>query len=139
MPYRWILLGLLALAGILLIVIPIVKASARRVVLRRSREPREHVLAAYRVFDGEAADIGMGRREGETLEEHRARLAATVAFSDGHLGRLTDAAERAAYGSTDPTREEADASVRDAHVAIKDLRKQAGMLRRIVGTYRPGL
>ena len=138
-PYRWILLGLLALAGILLIVIPIVKASARRVVLRRSREPREHVLAAYRVFDGEAADIGMGRREGETLEEHRARLAATVAFSDGHLGRLTDAAERAAYGSTDPTREEADASVRDAHVAIKDLRKQAGMLRRIVGTYRPGL
>jgi transglutaminase-like putative cysteine protease len=138
-PYRWILLGLLVLAGILLIVIPVVKASARRVVLRRSREPREHVLAAYRVFDGEAADIGMGRREGETLEEHRARLAATVAFSDGHLGRLTDAAERAAYGSTDPTREEADASVRDAHVAIKDLRKQAGMLRRIVGTYRPGL
>jgi hypothetical protein len=39
----------------------------------------------------------------------------------------------------DPTREEADASVRDAHVAIKDLRKQAGVLRRIVGTYRPGL
>ena len=102
MPYRWILLGLLALAGILLIVIPIVKASARRVVLRRSREPREHVLAAYRVFDGEAADIGMGRREGETLEEHRARLAATVAFSDGHLGRLTDAAERAAYASDGP-------------------------------------
>jgi transglutaminase-like putative cysteine protease len=138
-PYRWILLGLLALGAILLIVIPIVKASARRVVLRRSREPREHVLAAYRVFDGEAADIGMGRREGETLEEHRARLMATVAFSDGHLGRLTDAAGRAAYGSADPSREEADASVRDAHVAIKDLRKQAGLLRRIVGTYRPGL
>jgi transglutaminase-like putative cysteine protease len=138
-PYRLILLGLLALAGILLIVIPIVKASARSVVLRRSREPREHVLAAYRVFDGEAADIGMGRREGETLQEHRARLAATVAFSDGHLGRLTDAAARAAYGSNAPTREEADASVRDAHAAVRDLRKQAGLLRRIVGTYRPGL
>jgi transglutaminase-like putative cysteine protease len=138
-PYRLILLGLLALAGILLIVIPIVKAMARRVVLGRSRQPREHVLAAYRVFDGEAADIGMGRREGETLEEHRARLMATVAFSNGHLGRLTDAAARAAYASEDPTREEADASVRDAHVAIKDLRKQAGLLRRIVGTYRPGL
>jgi transglutaminase-like putative cysteine protease len=138
-PYRLILLGLLALAGILLIVIPIVKASARSVVLRRSREPREHVLAAYRVFDGEAADIGMGRREGETLEEHRARLAAAVAFSDGHLGRLTDAAARAAYGSNAPTQEEADASVRDAHAAVRDLRKQAGLLRRIVGTYRPGL
>jgi len=138
-PYRWILLGLLVLAGILLIVIPIVKAVARSVVLRRSREPREHVLAAYRVFDGEAADIGMGRREGETLEEHRVRLMATVAFSDGHLGRLTDAAARAAYAAEEPTREEADASVDDAHAAVKDLRKQAGMLRRIVGTYRPGL
>ncbi|HJS25925.1 MAG TPA: DUF3488 and transglutaminase-like domain-containing protein, partial [Actinomycetota bacterium] len=138
-PYRLILLGLLVLAGILLIVIPIVKASARRVLLRRSREPREHVLAAYRVFDGEAADIGMGRREGETLEEHRARLAATVAFSDGHLGRLAESAGRAAYASETPTREEADASVRDAHAAVKDLRRQAGLLRRIVGTYRPGL
>ena len=138
-PYRLILLGLLVLAGILLIVIPIVKTSARRVLLRRSRDPREHVLAAYRVFDGEAADIGMGRREGETLEEHRARLMATVAFSDGHLGRLTSAAARAAYASEEPTREEADGSVRDAHAAVKDLRKQAGLLRRIVGTYRPGL
>jgi transglutaminase-like putative cysteine protease len=138
-PYRLILLVLLALAGILLIVIPIVKSSARRMMLRRSRQPREHVLAAYRVFDGEAADIGMGRREGETLDEHRARLMATVAFSDGHLGRLTDAATRAAYAAEEPTREEADASVDDAHAAVKDLRRQVGLLRRIVGTYRPGL
>ena len=119
--------------------VPIVKASARRVLLRRSREPRDHVLAAYRVFDGEAADIGMGRREGETLDEYRARLTATVAFSDGHLGRLTDAAARAAYASEEPTREQADGSVRDAHAAVRDLRRQAGLLRRIVGTYRPGL
>ncbi len=138
-PYRLILLGLLALAGLLLIVVPIVKAFGRRVLLSRSREPREHVLAAYRVFDGEAADIGMGRREGETLDEHRARLTAMVAFSDGHLGRLTDAAARAAYAAEAPTRDEADASLRDAHAAVKDLRKQAGLLRRIVGTYRPGL
>jgi transglutaminase-like putative cysteine protease len=138
-PYRLILLVMLALGVILLIVVPIVKASARRFMLRRSMEPREHVLAAYRVFDGEAADIGMGRRDGETLDEHRARLAATVAFSDGHLGRLTEAAGRAAYASEPPSRAEADASVRDAHAVVKDLRKQAGLLRRIVGTYRPGL
>ena len=66
-------------------------------------------------------------------------LSATVAFSDGHLGRLTDAAARAAYASEEPTREEADGSVRDAHAAVRDLRRQAGLLRRIVGTYRPGL
>ncbi|HJU58095.1 MAG TPA: transglutaminaseTgpA domain-containing protein [Actinomycetota bacterium] len=138
-PYRLIMLGLLALAALLLIVIPIVKATARRMMLRRSREPREHVLAAYRVFDSEATDIGMGRQEGETVTEHRARLVATVAFSDGHLGRLTDAAVRAAYSAEQPTREEANASVEDAHAAVKDLRRHTGLVRRIVGSYRPGV
>jgi transglutaminase-like putative cysteine protease len=138
-PYRWIFLGLLIAFGLLLIIVPIVKAAYRRRLLRRSREPREHVLAAYRVFDGEAADIGLGRREGETIQEHRARLAATVAFSDGHMSRLTSLAARAAYAPEPPSRTDADASVEDARRVIKDLRKQAGLFRRITGTYRPGL
>ncbi len=138
-PYRLIFLGLLIALGVLLIVVPIAKSTWRRRLLRRSREPREHVLAAYRVFDGEAADLGLGRREGETLDEHRARLAAAIAFTDGHLGRLTDQAIRAAYAAEAPTPEEANASVEDAHRAIRELRKDAGLIRRIVGTYRPGL
>ena len=138
-PYRKILLGLLAAFALFLIVMPIVKAVMRRRILRRSREPREHVLAAYRVFDGEAADIGLGRREGETIQEHRARLAASIAFSDGHLGRLTTLAVRAAYAPESPTRSDADVSTEDARKAIRDLRKEAGLLRRITGTYRPGL
>ena len=138
-PYRLILLGLLVLLVVLLIVVPIAKSLWRRRLLRRSREPREHVLAAYRVFDGEAADLGMGRREGETLDEHRARLAAAIAFGDGHLGRLTTLATRAAYAPDPPTRQDADASVEDAHEAIRELRKDAGLIRRIVGTYRPGV
>jgi len=138
-PYRMIFLGLLVALGILLIVVPIVKSAWRRRLLRRSREPRDHVLAAYRVFDGEAADLGLGRREGETLEEHRARLAAAIAFTDGHLARLTSLATRAAYASEAPTREEANASADDARNAIRELRRDAGMIRRIVGTYRPGL
>jgi transglutaminase-like putative cysteine protease len=138
-PYRWIFLGLLIALGVLLIVVPIAKSVWRRRLLRRSREPREHVLAAYRVFDGEAADLGLGRRDGETLDEHRARLAAAVAFTDGQLGRLTTQATRAAYAAAAPTPEEAKASVEDAHRAIRELRKDAGLIRRIVGTYRPGL
>ena len=138
-PYRWIFLGLLVAFGLLLITVPIVKAAWRRRLLRRSREPREHVLAAYRVFDGEAADIGLGRREGETIDEHRARLATTVAFSDGHMGRLTSLAARAAYAPEPPSRTDADSSVEDARHAIRDLRKEAGLFKRITGTYRPGL
>ncbi|HEY3213841.1 MAG TPA: DUF3488 and transglutaminase-like domain-containing protein [Actinomycetota bacterium] len=138
-PYRLIFLGLLFALGVLLIVVPIVKSAWRRRLLRRSREPRDHVLAAYRVFDGEAADLGLGRRDGETLDEHRARLAAAIAFTDGHLGRLTTQAIRAAYAADAPTPEEARSAVEDAHGAIRELRKDAGLIRRIVGTYRPGV
>jgi hypothetical protein len=138
-PYRLILLGLLILLGVLLVVVPIVKSAWRRRLLRRSREPREHILAAYRVFDGEAADLGLGRREGETLDEHRARLAAAIAFADGHLGRLTAQATRAAYAADAPSSEEANSAAQDAHRAIRELRKDAGLIRRIVGTYRPGV
>jgi len=138
-PYRWIFLGLLAALGVLLVLVPIVKSAWRRTLLRRPREPRERVLAAYRVFDGEAADLGMGRREGETLEEHRARLAAIVAFSDGHLGRLTSAAARAAYSPDQPTPQEAREVADEARRAIRDLRRDAGWFRRAVGTYRPGI
>jgi transglutaminase-like putative cysteine protease len=138
-PYRLIFLGLLILLGVLLVVVPIAKSAWRRRLLRRSREPREHVLAAYRVFDGEAADLGLGRRDGETLDEHRARLATAIAFTDGHLGRLTTQATRAAYAADSPTPEEARSAVEDAHGAIRELRKDAGLIRRIVGTYRPGV
>jgi transglutaminase-like putative cysteine protease len=138
-PYRLIFLGLLIALGVLLIVVPIAKSAWRRRLLRRSREPREHILAAYRVFDGEAADLGLGRREGETLDEHRARLAAAIAFTDGHLGRLTAQATRAAYAAEAPSPEEASSAARDAHRAIRELRQDAGLIRRIVGTYRPGV
>jgi transglutaminase-like putative cysteine protease len=138
-PYRLILLGLLIALGVVLVVVPIVKSAWRRRLLRRSREPRDHVLAAYRVFDGEAADLGLGRRDGETLDEHRARLAAAIAFTNGHLGRLTTQAIRAAYAADAPTPEEARSAVDDAHGAIRELRKDAGLIRRIVGTYRPGV
>ena len=112
---------------------------ARRRAVRRSRAPRELVIAAYRVFDGRAADLGLGRRDGETLEEHRARLSAALSLSDGHLSRLANAVGRAAYAPEPPSVEEARAAVRDGKTAISDLRKHAGWARRIVGTYRPGV
>jgi transglutaminase-like putative cysteine protease len=138
-PYRWIFLAILAVGALLLILVPIAKWTWRRRALHGAGDPRERVLAAYRVFDGVATDLGLGRRDGETVEEHRARLSASVAFSDGHLGRLAQLAERAAYGSAAPGTDEADAATKDARTAIADLRKDAGVLRRIVGTYRPGL
>ncbi len=138
-PYRWILLALAAIAALLIVVIPIAKWVARRRTLRRGRAPRELVLAAYRVFDGRAADLGLGRRDGETLEEYRDRLSTSVAFTDGHLSRLTIVVARAAYAPEPPTEQQARDAVRDGQTAIGDLRRDAGILRRVVGTYRPGV
>jgi transglutaminase-like putative cysteine protease len=138
-PYRWILLGFAAAAGLLLLVTPVAKWAWRRRILRRARDPRDRVLAAYRVFDGRAADVGLGRREGETVEEHRARLSAAAALSDGHLTRLSSATVRAAYAAEPPSPDQAREAVRDARTAIAEVRRHAGLLRRLAGTYRPGV
>jgi transglutaminase-like putative cysteine protease len=138
-PYRWIGLALLALLLIGAIVVPIAKWTWRRRALRRSQAPRELVLAAVRVFDGEVADVGLGRRDGETLDEHRARLSATIAFSDGHLSRLTTSAMRAAYSPSEPSSADATEAVSDARMAASDVRRSVGIGRRLLGIYRPGM
>jgi hypothetical protein len=138
-PYRLLFLVLLALAALLLVTVPIVKAAWRRRTVRGARDPDTLVLRAYRVFDGEAADLGLGRAGGETLAEHRDRLTGTVRFSDGHLDRLTTAAIRAAYSERSTSEAEARDALRDARTAIRDIRSEAGLLRRLRGVYRPGL
>jgi transglutaminase-like putative cysteine protease len=138
-PYRLLFLALLALAALFLIAVPIVKAAWRSRTVRGARDPDALVLRAYRVFDGEAADLGLGRASGETIAEHRDRLTGTVRFSDGHLDRLTIAAIRAAYSERSTSGAEARDALRDARTAIRDIRSDAGLLRRLRGVYRPGL
>jgi hypothetical protein len=127
-PYGLLLTIVLVALGVLLVLVPIVKAAWRHRALHRRREPREAVLAAYRVFDGEAADLGLGRSSGETLVEHRDRIASTVRFSDGHLARLTGAAMRAAYAPESPDPDERRRR-RAAHTAM-DIARSTGLVRR---------
>ena len=135
-PYGLLLLAFLVLTAAFLVLTPMVKALWRRRMLRRAREPRELVLAAYRVFDGGAAELGLSRADGETLTEHRDRLTRVVRFSDGHLLRLTAAATDAAYSDHPVPEDEAREAVRAARVALRDMRKEAGFFRRLAGTYR---
>jgi hypothetical protein len=129
---------LLGLGLVLMLVLPILKASRRSRALRRARGPRQRVLATYRVFDGGAADLGLGRHEGETLQEYRERLSEGVRFSDGHLAALTTAAIRAAYSPIEPDAREASETASAAKTALRDMRRDAGFIRRITGLYRPG-
>ncbi|MBI2238179.1 MAG: transglutaminase domain-containing protein, partial [Actinobacteria bacterium] len=137
-PYGLVVRVLLAVAAALLLLVPVAKALARRRLLLRVREPRGLILATYRVFAGQAADLGMARGEGETLREYCRRVQAGVGFSDGHLDLLTGIAARAAYSPRPMTDEEAHEAVRAARTAIRDMRRDTKLVRRLAGIYRPG-
>jgi hypothetical protein len=137
--YRWLWLGLLSLIGAIGIGIPLGKALVRRGLLLGAGEPRETILAAYRVFAGRAADAGYERHPGETLVEYQQRLLREVQFSDGHLDRLTTLVGQAAYSPIALTDEHAEAAKGAARNAIRDLRRAAPVYRRVAGLFRPGL
>jgi transglutaminase-like putative cysteine protease len=138
LPLGLLALALLAAAAAALLLLPLAKTLRRALALRRSRSPRERVLAAYRVFDGEAADLGFGRAPGETVLEHRDRLARTARSLDGHLDTLVAAAVRAAYAPDALSPEDAERALRSAREAIRGLRRDAGWVRALTGIYRPG-
>lgn len=126
------LLALLVLGGM-----PAVKTARRRRLLRRARSPRERVLAAFEVFERGAADLGLGRRDQETLDEYRARLRSAIRFSDGQLERLTGLAAVTLYSGRQPDREEAERALADARALAGDVRKEVGRVRVLTGAIRP--
>ena len=95
------------------------------------------MVGAYGVLLWAAGDLGLGRRRGETLWEYRGRLRSDVAFSDGHLERLTGLAGRALYAADAVGEEEATEAVRATRALIRDLRRHAGPGRVVAGALRP--
>lgn len=137
-PLRALGLALLLAAAAGLVLLPLAKGLWRVAALRRRRSPPARVLAAYRVFEGAAADLGLGRTRGETALEHRERLAQALPSLDGHLDRLVAAAVRAAYAPRPPSPPEAEAAARAARSAIRAMRREVGLVRSLTGRYRPG-
>jgi transglutaminase-like putative cysteine protease len=139
---RWTL-GLVAV-GIVLVLgalglaaVPVGRNLGRRRRLRRAgHEPRGVILATYDVFTDRAGDLGMGRKIGETAEEYRRRVEATGRLSDGHLGRLTGLAVRAAYAPAEPSPDDALDATADAGQTLEDLRRSTPLTKRILGIYR---
>ena len=143
-PRRGVPLALLLriaalLALVALVLTPPARILARSIRVRRARGSRNAVLAEYRAFTERAADLGYRRAEGETIEEYGERISAGVRLSDGHLGRLSAAAERAAYAEEEPGDAEVRSVRSDAKVALKDVRRSVGLTRRVRGLYRPEL
>jgi transglutaminase-like putative cysteine protease len=135
-PLRLALLGLgLALGAAA--AIPAGKAWLRRRALAGARSPDQTVMVVFGVVQGVAADLGLGRRGGETLPEYRARLRASVALSDGHLDVVTGLAQVALYSHASVSAEGAGEAVTASRVVVRDLRRSAGIARTVVGALRP--
>jgi transglutaminase-like putative cysteine protease len=139
-PISWRLvvgIGLLVAIGLVLVLFPLVKVAVRRVRQARARGSRERAIAAFRLFESRAGDVGLGRGTGETPLEYRERLSHEVQLSDGHLDRLAGVATAAAYAPRAVTEAQAEGAGRDGRVAIRDVRRSVGVARRLTGMWRP--
>jgi len=129
-------LGACAIAGVILAGVPLARMLRRRRRLAHAaRDPRGLILATYGVFSDRAADIGLGRRAGETPSEYRRRIEATDLLTDGDMGRLTVTVVRAAYSARPVTEDDALDAAADADQVIRDLRRSTPFGRRIFGIY----
>ena len=135
-PQRLLLIAV-GLAALALLLVPPFRAWRRRRRLHRARhDPRQLILATYDVFTEQAGELGFVRLRGETLDEYRARVAASGRLRDGHLDRLTRVASGAAYSPREPGVEDARAAAMDASEALKELRKGTSLSQRVTGAYR---
>jgi transglutaminase-like putative cysteine protease len=131
-----LLLGAIA-AGIVLLLVPPIRAFRRRVRLRRAAgEPRRLILETYEVFTERAAGMGLGRRPGETLDEYRRKVMETGYLSNGHLDRLTRLTTVAAYSQHEPDEQQAAEATSAADTAIREIRRAVGPAAWFVGLYR---
>jgi transglutaminase-like putative cysteine protease len=141
-PFRFptgLVLGVAgALALLVLLLTPPVRAARRRARLRRAGpDPRSRILAIYDVFDSKAGAMGWARRLGETLQEYRRRLDASGLVSGDAMVRLTALAGRAAYAAESPEPADAAEAARTAESTLRDLQRGTPLGRRILGWYLP--
>ena len=131
-----LLLGAIVV-GLVLLLVPPVRAIRRRVRLRRAAaEPRRLILETYEVFTERAAGMGLGRGPGETLDEYRRKVMETGYLSNGHLDRLTRLTTTAAYSQHEPDEQQAQDATSAADTAIREIRRAVGPAAWFVGLYR---
>jgi transglutaminase-like putative cysteine protease len=131
-----LVIALVALALALTIAIPTSKVVRRRMTLSRAKDPRRRVMAAYRVFTAQAADVGLGRDVSETPGEYRSRLEGSVRFSNGDLARLTALTDVAAYSDRPIDPREAYDAIAAARRTARDVRRHAGAVKLALGLFR---
>jgi len=136
-PLRGVLMILLAGGAVAVLLTPPAKAVARRAALVRARTPRRRAVAAFRLLESGAADVGLGRGPGETPWEYLARLARALGLTGPDLDRLVTIAGKAMYAPGDLPVDQAQEAVAAARLALRDIRRRSGALRVVAGALRP--
>jgi hypothetical protein len=94
-------------------------------------------MAAFRLLEAGAADVGLARGPGETPWEYRVRLTRTFGLQGDDLERLTTIAGRAMYAPEEPPADQALEAVAAAKRALRDIRRRSGAARVVMGAVRP--
>jgi hypothetical protein len=94
-------------------------------------------MAAFRLIEYGAADVGLGRGAGETPWEYRVRLERALGLPGEHIDRLVTIAGRAMYAPGDLPADQAQEAVVVARLALRDIRRRSGVLRVVAGALRP--
>jgi transglutaminase-like putative cysteine protease len=136
-PLRGVLMILLAGGAVAVLLTPPAKAVARRAALARARTPRRRAVAAFRLFESGAADVGLERGAGETPWEYRVRLERAFGLTGPALDRLVTIAGRAMYAARDLPVDQAQEAVAAARLALREIRRRSGALRVVAGALRP--
>ena len=136
-PLRETILLLLAAMAVVLLLTPPAKAVARRAALAGARSPRRRAVAAFRLLEAGAADLGLRRGRGETPWEYHARLGRALGLRGDDLDRLALIAGRAMYARDDLPPDQAGDAVATARRVLRELRRRTGPVRVLLGSIRP--
>jgi transglutaminase-like putative cysteine protease len=130
-----VILSILALALLLLALVPLLKRLSRARLVAGAGGPSDRTLAAYAVFERRLSDLGFARRLSETLWEFRDRLSRELRFAPGRLERLTRLTGRAAYAEG-VSPEECAESLALAAGAASDAEHSVSRGRRVLAMWR---
>ena len=130
-------LVVIGIAFVVLLAAPPLKALARRIALTRAADGRPRILAAYNWLLSGAADLGLGRRVSETPAEFRERLRANANLPQDAVDRISSLADRALYSRSTPPAGQGEEAVNAARTILRELRREAGLLRTLAAAIRP--
>ncbi len=138
-PWWPVGLVVVGIAFVVFLAAPPLKALARRVALTRAADGRPRILAAYTWLLTGAADLGLGRKVSETPAEFRERLRANASLPQDAVDRISSLADRALYSRSKPLAGQGEEAVIAARTILRELRRDAGLLRTLAAAIRPAV